>query len=47
MPGLDGLKKMAALMAGLRADPPAEIAGVAVVRRKDYQDGSVVDCRHR
>ena len=30
MPGLDGLKKMADLMAGLRADPPAEIAGVAV-----------------
>ena len=43
MPGLDGLKKMAALMAGLRAAPPADIGGEAVVRRKDYQDGSVVD----
>ncbi len=43
MPGLDGLKKMAALMAGLRENPPAEIAGVAVAQRKDYQDGSVVD----
>ena len=44
MPGLDGLAKMKALMAGLRQDPPAEIAGVAVVRRKDYADGSVVNC---
>ena len=43
MPGLDGLRKMAALMSGLRADPPAEIAGVKVLQRKDYQDGSVVD----
>ena len=42
MPGLDGLKKMAALMAGLRAQPPVEIAGVAVREQKDYQDGSVV-----
>ncbi|MCI8870066.1 MAG: phospho-sugar mutase [Lawsonibacter sp.] len=43
MPGLDGLKKMAALMAGLRENPPAEIAGEAVKEQKDYQDGSVVD----
>ena len=43
MPGLDGLKKMAALMAGLRETPPADIGGEAVVQRKDYQDGSVVD----
>ena len=42
MPGLDGLKKMADLMAGLRAQPPVEIAGVAVREQKDYQDGSVV-----
>ena len=42
MPGLDGLKKMAALMAVLRAQPPVEIAGVAVREQKDYQDGSVV-----
>ncbi|MEA4933225.1 MAG: phospho-sugar mutase, partial [Lawsonibacter sp.] len=42
MPGLDGLKKMAALMSGLREHPPAEIAGVTVSQRKDYQDGSVV-----
>ena len=42
MPGLDGLKKMAALMAALRENPPAEIAGVAVAEQKDYKDGSVV-----
>ena len=43
MPGLDGLKKMAALMAGLRANPPKEIGGETVKTWKDYQDGSVVD----
>ena len=42
MPGLDGLKKMADLMAGLRVHPPVEIAGVAVKQQKDYKDGSVV-----
>ena len=42
MPGLDGLKKMADLMANLREKPPVEIAGVAVRQQKDYQDGSVV-----
>lgn len=44
MPGLDGLEKMANLMKSLRQNPPAVISGVAVVRRKDYTDGSVVDC---
>ena len=43
MPGLDGLKKMADLMANLREKPPVEIAGVAVKEQKDYQDGSVVN----
>ena len=47
MPGLDGLKKMAALMAGLREHPPVEIAGVPVAQRKDYQDGSVTDAQGR
>jgi len=42
MPGLDGLKKMADLMAGLREHPPVEISGVAVKEQKDYKDGSVV-----
>ena len=44
MPGLDGLEKMANLMKSLRQNPPAAISGVAVARRKDYSDGSVVDC---
>ena len=43
MPGLDGLKKMAELMANLREQPPVEIAGVAVKEQKDYKDGSVVN----
>ena len=43
MPGLDGLKKMAQLMADLRANPPKEVGGTAVAQWKDYQDGSVVD----
>ncbi len=41
MPGLDGLKKMADLMANLRAKPPVEIAGYPVAEQKDYKDGSV------
>ena len=44
LPGLDGLEKMANLMKSLRQNPPAAISGVAVARRKDYTDGSVVDC---
>ena len=44
MPGLDGLEKMASLMKSLRENPPAEIAGTEVVVRKDYTDGSVIDC---
>ncbi len=45
MPGLEGMAKMKALLDGLRAAPPAEIAGTAVQVRKDYADGSVVDLR--
>ena len=44
MPGLDGLKDMAALMKRLRENPPKDIAGVKAVQFKDYADGSVVDC---
>ncbi len=43
MPGLDGLKKMADLMANLRKEPPKEIGGETVKLWKDYKDGSVVD----
>ena len=41
MPGLDGLNRMRAIMAKLRAEPLAEIAGVAVNRVRDYQTGVV------
>ena len=44
MPGLDGLEKMAALMKDLRAEPPADITGVAVTQRTDYSNGTVTDC---
>ncbi|MDO4812908.1 MAG: phospho-sugar mutase [Eubacteriales bacterium] len=44
MPGLDGLEKMAALMKSLRETPPQEIAGVAVVSRRDYLNGTQTDC---
>lgn len=41
MPGLDGLRRMDALMAGLRQSPPQEIAGTAVLAVKDYLSGTV------
>ncbi len=46
MPGLDGLQKMAKLMADLRQTPPTEIGGMKVKEQKDYKDGSVhcVEC---
>ena len=44
MPGLDGIEKMAKLMKSLRENPPTDISGVKVVARKDYTDGSVVNC---
>ena len=45
MPGLDGIAKMRELMAGLRDNPPAELAGVEVIIRKDYQTGAQTDAR--
>ena len=41
MPGLDGLEKMRAIMAKLRAEPPKEIGGEAVLGMRDYQSGTV------
>ena len=41
MPGLDGLEKMKALMASLRAKPPREIGGASVLGMRDYQNGTV------
>ena len=41
MPGLDGMRKMKAIMDGMRTDPPEEIAGEPVLRLRDYLDGSI------
>jgi phosphoglucomutase len=45
MPGLDGLARMSALMCGLRENPPTEISGIRVARRRDYLDGTELDVR--
>ena len=45
MPGLDGLAKMKKLMDDLQANPLTEIAGVEVVSRKDFADGTETDVR--
>lgn len=42
MPGLDGLEKMRTLMTGLRENPPREIAGVKVLRERDYSTGKII-----
>ncbi len=42
MPGLDGLEKMKALMASLRAKPPKEIGGTAILGMRDYQSGKIM-----
>ena len=41
MEGLDGLERMAALMDGLRADPPVSFGGEAVTEVRDYRAGTV------
>lgn len=43
MPGLEGMAKMQALMTSLRQESLTQIAGTAVVLRRDYQDGSEAD----
>ncbi len=42
MPGVDGLEKMGKLMADLRARPPRELGGKAVVCFRDYLSGRAV-----
>ena len=41
MPGLDGMRKMKAIMDDLRSNPPENIAGETVIRLRDYLDGSI------
>ena len=38
-PGAEGASKMAGIMAGLRAEPPAQMAGLAVEQVVDYAEG--------
>jgi phosphoglucomutase len=40
MPGVDGLRGMRRIMAGLRDNPPSEISSVRVNTRRDYLDGT-------
>ncbi len=40
LPGKDGLARMKEIMSGLRADPPKEIGGLAVVAVRDYLKGT-------
>ena len=42
MPGLDGLNRMKEIMAHLRANPPAEVAGEHVNTVRDYQSGQLI-----
>lgn len=43
MPGLDGMRDMAAIMERLRAAPLTQVAGTPVVAQKDYLTGTVTD----
>ncbi len=43
MPGLDGMSKMAAIMAKLHAHPLTEVAGTKVVVAKDYKTGTATE----
>ena len=45
MPGIDGIMNMRKLMQNLRENPPPEISGVPVVKRRDYQLGIETDLR--
>ncbi|MBR0062977.1 MAG: phospho-sugar mutase, partial [Oscillospiraceae bacterium] len=45
MPGLDGQKKMAQLMVNLRENAPKAIAGVEVVKTRDYLPGEEKDVK--
>jgi len=43
MPGAEGMKRMKALMAQFRRRPPESLAGLAVVRMRDYLNNEVVE----
>lgn len=43
MPGKDGMEKMAAILAGLRTNPPKNVNGLDVTLYTDYQEQSIKD----
>lgn len=43
LPGIDGLKVMADIMARIRRNPPSRIGGVKVIRVKDFMAGTDTD----
>ncbi len=43
LPGKDGLDKMQSLMAGLRQNPPRELAGIPILAQRDYLSGLRAD----
>ena len=43
LPGKDGVAKMKAIMAGLRENAPAELAGLKVIAKRDYLKGTRTD----
>jgi phosphomannomutase len=45
LPGAAGRTHIEAVLAALRADPPTEIGGLAVLRVRDVHTGRMVDCR--
>jgi phosphoglucomutase len=45
LPGRDGLEKMQKIMAGLRKNPPRELAGLPILAQRDYLSGIRTDDR--
>ncbi len=43
LPGKDGLEKMQKIMAGLRTNPPMELAGIPILAQRDYLTGFKTD----
>jgi phosphoglucomutase len=43
LPGKDGLEKMQKIMAGLRTNPPRELAGIPILKQRDYLTGISMD----
>lgn len=43
MPGKDGMERMAAILTGLRENPPVSVNGLDVVKTTDYQAQTITD----